>query len=706
MKKKKDLFSHIVWKNFLYNKREFSLIVFCEILIIAFSFAGAACYQVLSNSHSQEYFLSEDGIGKIFSSAAIPFLICGVILIIVVMITYFGKRMPDYVMFQRMGITKRDMNRLLMMEVAISYVVSLVFGLLLGNVLFLVVKKILVRQLGETNVSGGVSIWLYMVICGITLGVYFLGILLIKELESDFRILTVTRESARKETVKLRVPFVWIALGFLLCIVAVLFYSKVYRYENIFLLVTFFIGLYLIFRHVAVWFLTKRKNKRGYLKHLLVRNQFYYRFKTISRYLFVFSILAGWAAFYFAMQFVTVQTAQPIDSLFPYDFMCIANEEDMDFFDSLQQKYELDFTEYPMVRVSNTDKTEWLEQYMEQRIQGQQIGISESTYHILKQKLEPGYKKRSLGLDKDGMKVYLVHQQDRSVKAQPIDWFYMMKKPNLHVGVVCPAYHWGIDANTFYERTVVGEEFGSLTGCFTQVKLENLVVFSDEYFEKAKEEWKTTDAITSLREEDMKRMEGEDYEIVTIQGPTRLVLFNAREEDVDSIDNELEKLEEEHKYIANYSNYDAQVRFHYNAKTQKQDLKTERMLKAVINLFMMITFMIIGAIFFLVRMRIEFREKSERADFLRKMGMSEKQRKALYKKETMVFYYVPMLVMLLVVCFFSAATFHVRMFETDVIVRCVRLEVLICGVYMVMQGIYAYLLSEIFARKVERSERR
>ena len=82
-----------------------------------------------------------------------------------------------------------------------------------------------------------------------------------------------------------------------------------------------------------------------------------------------------------------------------------------------------------LVRVANADKTEHLEGRGEIIIQGQQIGISESTYYKLKKAVDPSYKKKSLNLDKNGKKVYVVHQQDRATKAQPVDWYYNKKTP-------------------------------------------------------------------------------------------------------------------------------------------------------------------------------------------------------------------------------------------------------------------------------------
>ena len=60
-----------------------------------------------------------------------------------------------------------------------------------------------------------------------------------------------------------------------------------------------------------------------------------------------------------------------------------------------------------------------------------------------------------MDLDAEGKKVYLVHQQDRSVKAQPMDWFYGKSRPNLHIGVPAAEYDWGNKKNTYIESLTI-----------------------------------------------------------------------------------------------------------------------------------------------------------------------------------------------------------------------------------------------------------
>mgnify|MGYP007033542239 CR=1 FL=1 len=64
------------------------------------------------------------------------------------------------------------------------------------------------------------------------------------------------------------------------------------------------------------------------------------------------------AVFYFLFQVVSVTIAEKPESLYPYDFVCIADDGDDAIFDRIKNGYQAKIIEYPMVRVANADKTE------------------------------------------------------------------------------------------------------------------------------------------------------------------------------------------------------------------------------------------------------------------------------------------------------------------------------------------------------------
>ena len=71
-----------------------------------------------------------------------------------------------------------------------------------------------------------------------------------------------------------------------------------------------------------------------------------------------------------------------------------------------------------------------------------------------------------------------------------------MTHPNLHIGQ--PLFGFDtMEYQTYYPvRTITGSETSSLIGAFKQGKYENLIVFSDAYFDKINDCWTTTDMNT------------------------------------------------------------------------------------------------------------------------------------------------------------------------------------------------------------------
>lgn len=700
--KQNSLFKRILFQNFKSHFKELMILILCETILVAISYAGAVGYQMFSGKHSTQFFLQEDGMSRVFVSSGMILLFCGVVLIITVLISYLGKRIPEYMLLKRMGITGADLRKMILFEAGVTYLIAVVMGFIGGTGLAFGLKMLLTHQLKLNFALGKVSILTYPLICLFTLIIYILGVLLVKELEYDFLIITNTQETTRKEKLisKFTIPKIIIGIG--CCIYAGWGYSKIWNYENVLLIGLFFLGLYLTGRNlIALWLEnTRKKHYQKYYKNLLQNHRFYYRPNTVSRYVLFFSLVSFLGCFYFGFQGISILTAEKPESLYPYDFMCIADNEDDSFFEMLKNDYDVSIVEYPMVRVANIDKTERVERWSDIRIQGQQIGISESTYHQLKKALDTSYQKRDLGLDKKGKRVYIVHQQDSSTKAQPLDWFYGKRKPDLHVGIPCTSSTWvkGRGA-TYEEKIIVGEEIGSLTGCYSTPKCENLVVFSDNYFEKARELWKTIDVQTSLTLEKYKEWmcEEGDPDPVVMQGPTKLVLIRAKADDRKMIDKKLETLEEQHKYIGNY---DSTVRFHYSSETAIRDLKTERAMRLMVCIYIIGTLAIVEWIMLYAMWQMEKNEKKNRERFLAQMGMTLHERRRMNRRELYVYFVIPTIVLTFSGTVFLRDVFRARIYGENLRMICGRYQLMILVGWTLINGIYFWILSKWMEKEV------
>lgn len=697
--KKNKLLYQIICNNYMSHFCELTVVIICELIVVAISYAGAVGYQMFLNSHSSEMFMQEDGISKMFVSAAVIMLFCGVILLIIVLSMYLGKRIPEYIFFRRMGITNSDLKKIIIFETGISYVIALGLGYILGKMLAYGLKILLVKTLNITFQLGKISLLTFPLVCIFTLSIYVLGFLLVKELESDFRIITNRQETTRKEKMLGKFPKIKIIAGLFMCLYTVTAYSKLYHSENVLMIVFFFIGLYMFVRNLAGVFLVWIRNCKSakYYENLMKNHRLYYRPNTIFRYILFYSMISFLVCFYFGNQAITVINADKPESLYPYDFVCIADNNDDDFFEELEEEYQISIMEYPMIRVANADKTERAEGIGEFKIQGQQIGISESTYHKLKKLNDKSYKKKNLGLDEEGNNVYLVHQQDTATKAQPIDWYYGKKNPNLHVGVVSEWYDEGNKNNTYYERTIVGEEINSLIGCFSTPKCENIVVFSDEYFKKAQNEWKKIDAFTSFPKDIYQSYYGKEG-ITYIQGPTKLVLMKTESKNIAEIDKKMESLEERHKYVGNY---DSTVCFHYSSRRAIKDLTTERAVKMLICVYIMVILMFIDIILLYTMCQMERKEKKEREFFLTYMGMPCAERKTMNQRELYIFFVVPIFILIITTLLFFRSMCLARLFSRLLMNDCAKDQILLMGIYILLKAFCFAIVSKMVRKGIK-----
>lgn len=301
-------------------------------------------------------------------------------------------------------------------------------------------------------------------------------------------------------------------------------------------------------------------------------------------------------------------------------------------------------------------------------------------------------------LDEEGKRVYIVHQQDRSVKAQPVDWTYGSKRPFFHIGLPCSSFYLASPSKAFTQREIVGEEIGSLIGCFRQGNLENMVVFSDEYFKKAQEMWKYTDIYSG----DLIEAEEERIMDVTIkQGPTNLVLIKVQPEYVDIVEEKMELLEQNHTYE---SRFDAEVNCYYSKQTSVSDMKTEHAMKLVVNFFVLTVILMASLFLLYIKTASELEEKRGRAAFLKCMGMRRKERVRILKGELYLFYYVPVLVTVIAAGCFTMATFHARMYEREIMKAYLIRTVWVWLGWFFIEGIYIWILGQWLIRKVEEKD--
>ena len=220
--------------------------------------------------------------------------------------------------------------------------------------------------------------------------------------------------------------------------------------------------------------------------------------------------------------------------------------------------------------------------------------------------------------------------------------------------------------------------------------------------QKAKNEWKDTDVLTGYKVERYNAIYGDEGEPYIVEGPTKLVLIQTDEKYMDQIDRELESKEEKHKYIGNY---DSTVKFHYSSKTATLDMKTERAVKALICIYIILTLSVLNWIMLYAMHEMEKKEKTEREQFLIFMGMDKDERKKMNRREWYVYWIIPTIILVISTAFFMRDTMVARMYTEDMREICELQEIELLIIWIVINGIYFWIMNRKVGKELKADDK-
>lgn len=635
------LFYRVIWRNFQANWKDYLILIVAGMLAAGYLFTGIGTAGLLSPLQANQSLLGVlrgNGIGAILVNFLVISFAVSVFLLISVLLSYLRKRVKNYGIMVNLGIRQKTLYLYMGLEFAGCIFLSIVGGCLLGTLLLQVVRVVLGRSVGAGAKIGHIGGATYGWTIFLTLLVFLIAMVIVHDLYLNTGVAKTKDRAVEPENMPGRFRGWLFGAGILLTVYECLQFTRREHAEGIGTLALLLLGVYLLVKNGwAMLLLAKKKKENVYFTALVKNNFLYHRFKTTFRYTFFLGVVHIAVLFLFSREFISNRTAQEPETMFPYDYMCLASEKDAPLFAELEETYGADITAYPMVRVSNTDNTEMPEDYRNTNLlQGQHIGISASTYR--KMCADAGWEAEPLSLAEDGSEVYLIYQQDRSVKAHPIDYCVAPKRPHLRVGQPLQVYGYMERDEKFPRRDVAGEKIGILTGAYRRGDYENIVVFSDTYFEKVKDDWKTTNVLTG--DEIGKYGPEEAIEDVNIHAyPNRLVLLNIPEENREAIEEKLRGFQKTHAFD---ESFDEAVKAYYSTRTQITEIQGERMMHITVNLLIILSLFLISLLIVFLKFAAEVEEKKKRSKFLHCMGMHEKERKAVLKKEVWTFVRIPL----------------------------------------------------------------
>lgn len=688
------LFWQAIWKNFRQNIKDYAVLLLCNALVFTFVLSGFGLQKLTAAGDMSMKLGYPSGAGKILLRSILELGVVGLFMLVLLLLYYLRKRIPEYGMFMTLGIRRKTMYLTMGLELGLGTVLSLILGGI-GGVLIVTGFQ---KNLG--GIAGGfLSPLLLVKSVGVMLVLYLVTFFVTHDLFVGFRMGSSTELQMLRERMPGKFNAVFISAGAGVTLLMLSWYSKNGNFENIWLLGGCFLGVYLLLRCGMAWYLIHVRKREETLLKLLRQQPFWHKSRSAAWYIFGLCVLQICILAMFSVQLFSVSLVGDRDKLFPYDLVLFANAEfpeDEAMLEKLRGMEGVEVSDYPMLRVSGTDATERVEGTGMEPVRSQNLGIPESVYHALKRERDPSYQEKPLGLDADGETVYIVHQQTKGTKAQPVDYRFPSDKPYLYTGPVCPDVYSFSLQSSFSSREIIGEEAESLIGIFCQGERENLVVFSDDYFEKAKDTWKVTNPFTGdiLGEEE--RLAYADF---LWQGPTKLIAVKADEEILEALKPDLEAFRERH---ARDEEYDAKVKSDYLKTDARLQTDTELRMQETMGKLLICIFFVAEVLLMGIKMMTEKKMNIRRAEFLTCMGMRKRERKGLLRWEMGVYYLLTAALVLPVSMAVVLATFHARLYGAEDI-RAMLAKIVPFGVCeLIAFGVVIWVFTEWNIRQIER----
>lgn len=376
---------------------------------------------------------------------------------------------------------------------------------------------------------------------------------------------------------------------------------------------------------------------------------------------------------------------------YPYEFVWKIREEDKNvqkLITHFEEKFNADVHVVPAVNVVAMRGEEKTKNMYGDGEPGQNIGIPESAY------------KKFTGntLDLKGEEIFIVYHQMSGDKAHPVD-FSTYGEQKLHFG---SAYANGgfienQGAHFFREYEVKGFERKNLLGYLGKGFNENVIVFSDKYFEKilAEEIQKDLEAKASFDRDGInnrlsanengkfKIEKAEDY-------PNSMALIKVDDKYIDKIEKELsffEKEEDDTKKVQ--YEYNPQVRMYYNSKNVIKENMTDRIMKFISNLFLFFLLLFTAVYIIYTNIINELEEKKIEYNFLNCLGMQKEKIFKMLLFEFDLFAYIPLVTSSICSIVFLNFLFRVRLFTGEEVIQYSKmLAILWIGIWVIYSGFY------------------
>lgn len=682
--------------------KEFFIVVFANfrsnlkgyLLFIAAASMSAASLYILfgtqyviykSNSEPDLMILGEGR--KIFSEVLKIVIFVSVMQLVLIISNYIKMRMRNYGIFLGLGIRKKTLWLIISLEYIFCILISLTIGLLLGNFGLRLMENIYLQRIGIQDSMHTAFGFINLVTVIVFLLMTGLATLINYHLFEGIDITSSAVNATKREGFPKRYLLLGVVYGFYCIISGIQGFLYGYWMEEpsrvVIMLFGFLLLIYCGGTKFITWFM---KKKDRYLKHVFRILLWKYRFKTNAKYFFLLFTIQILILSVYLPRLGSCLTANFEEAHYPYDFVCMAHEDDAELFQNLERSYGVQMNIYPMIRVDTLLSEPFSFSTLTNSTTGgmffplgQHIGISETTYQKLKAIAVPDDKSTPHLKDKE---IHVVFQQDASERARLLDWYFSPMErlgydPHLRSGSI--RYYDLLNRDELYPSyQIKSQEKLILTGMFHGGDQENIVVFSDAYFEQQQKL-----VLSQLDKE---------------PSPTQLVTIRASKSMYKEITDNLRDFT---KKNVSDSAWDATILPCYEKQDRQHLEEGERFFKQIAFSAVILSLLICSLFIFYLKYSLEVTELRRRDEMLDAIGMNRKQRLRLLHHELSAHSWWTLLSAAAVSVIFIIELPIMRMFSSKECGIYYMILLIILTGYILIYAIGIHLLKRIIIKMVQ-----
>lgn len=321
-------FKDIAIKNFKFNVKRYISYIGCSLFSITVLFIYSTLLYNKEIERAVKHTPIEGMINMIFGAL----VVFSFVFISYSYISFTKSRGKEFGLFLTLGMTKKDINRIIRVENSLIVIISLIVGLLIATVFSRVFFMIIVRILNIGIEGYALSYKSYI----LTSGVFFVSLLIILILTKFYigklEITDIIKVSRKGDIYKGYRPLLGI-LGLILLILSFLlmyftFTGKISKRTGGMVslyIIMCLVGLYLTisqFGNILIYF--TKKNKEIYFRNIIGLTDISYRFRQYKNILYTITVLSATVVFFIGLCYgVYMGIPDMIKAEQPYDMMYI-----------------------------------------------------------------------------------------------------------------------------------------------------------------------------------------------------------------------------------------------------------------------------------------------------------------------------------------------------------------------------------------------